>query len=44
MGGSPLAGLAALGLGGMGGGPAQGPVNPAGRHIPALMSPAPLGE
>lgn len=30
MGGSPLAGLAALGLGGIGGGPNAGPVNPAG--------------
>jgi hypothetical protein len=32
MGGSPLAGLAALGLGGIGGGPNTGPVNPAGWH------------
>lgn len=29
--GSPLASLAALGLGGMGGGPNAGPVNPAGK-------------
>lgn len=30
MGGSPLAGLAALGLSGVGGSPNAGPVNPAG--------------
>lgn len=30
MGANPLAGLAALGLGGIGGGPNAGPVNPAG--------------
>ncbi len=32
MGANPLAGLAALGLGGIGGGPNAGPVNPAGWH------------
>lgn len=37
MGGSPLAGLAALGLGGIGGGPNAGPVNPAGWYTNTLI-------
>jgi len=38
MGGSPLAGLAALGLGGIGGGPNTGPVNPAGINCKYIYS------